>query len=364
MGLPRREYINEGEEGVYHCFSRCVRRAHLCGYDALTGRDFSHRKKWIVDRLHYLASIFAIEVCAYAVMENHPHSILRTRPDILATWSDQEVASRWLTLCPQTHRFKKKQAPPLEEQIKALASYTERIAILRKRLCSLSWFMAKLNEYIARKANKEDKVTGRFWEGRFKCQVLLDGAAIVACMVYVDLNVIRAGTSSPEESDFTSIQARIRAWKKENAALDSHPKEKTQVIQSAFAGEESSRLNPSNPLALENSPLFGSSDYWLCPIQSTSSRRGILEISTLDYFNLVDRSGRIIRSNKQGFIDNDLEPILVRIGAIPKAWGETVSQFGSAFGLVAGKLIEMRKFANRLNRNWFKGLAIARSAFA
>ena len=72
MALPRSKYVKEGEEGVYHCFSRCVRRAFLCGYDALTGRDFSHRKKWIVDRLRYLASIFAIDVCAYAIMENHP----------------------------------------------------------------------------------------------------------------------------------------------------------------------------------------------------------------------------------------------------------------------------------------------------
>ena len=102
MGLPRSLYVKEGQEGVYHCFSRCVRRAFLCGYDPLTGRDFSHRKKWVVDRLRYLASIFAIEVCAYAVMENHPHSILRTRPDIAVLWSDREVATRWIELCQKT----------------------------------------------------------------------------------------------------------------------------------------------------------------------------------------------------------------------------------------------------------------------
>ncbi len=77
MGLPRSSYVKEGEEGIYHCYIRCVRRAFLCGFDPLTGRDFSHRKKWIVDRLRYLASIFAIDVCAFAVMENHPHNVLR-----------------------------------------------------------------------------------------------------------------------------------------------------------------------------------------------------------------------------------------------------------------------------------------------
>jgi putative transposase len=91
MALPRSKYVQEGQEGVYHCFSRCVRRAFLCGFDQLTGRDFSHRKAWVVDRLRYLAAIFAIDVCAYAVMATHDHTILRTRPDIVATWSGHEV---------------------------------------------------------------------------------------------------------------------------------------------------------------------------------------------------------------------------------------------------------------------------------
>jgi putative transposase len=112
MGLPRSKYVQEGQEGVYHCFSRCVRRAFLYGFDAHTGRDFSHRKVWLVDRLKNLAAIFAIEVCAYAIMENHYHSILRTRPDIVATWSDQEVATRWLKLFPP------KDLTSIQEQIK------------------------------------------------------------------------------------------------------------------------------------------------------------------------------------------------------------------------------------------------------
>ena len=188
MALPRSKYVREGQEGVYHCFSRCVRRAFLCGFDVVTGRDFSHRKAWVVDRLRYLAAIFAIEVCAYAVMETHDHTILRTRPDIVATWSDREVARRWLTLFPQHRGVRGGTAGPAEEEICALADNAERIAKLRRRLSSLSWFMGRLNEFIARAANKEDRVKGRFWESRFKCQVLLDEAAIAACMVYVDLN--------------------------------------------------------------------------------------------------------------------------------------------------------------------------------
>ncbi len=347
MGLARNNYVIEGEEGVYHCISRCVRRAYLCGYDPLSGRDFSHRKKWILDRLKHLAGIFAIDVCAYAIMENHVHSILRTRPDILRSWSDSDVAARWLELCPRKSCIGKKPLPPRAEQIQALTDCPEHIAVLRKRLGSLSWFMSKFNEFIARKANKEDIVKGRFWESRFKCQALLDGPAITACMVYVDLNLVRAGiASTPEDSDFASIQERLRAWHRQS-----------------LSQQPASQPSDSDP-AFDHSPLETASDSWLAPIQSTPGRRGILDISAAEYFDLVDRSGRVIRSDKPGFIDARLAPILNRIGAVPKEWRETISHFGSTFLLAAGSLTHMREFADRLNRHWFKGLSTARSVFA
>ena len=230
MGLPRSQYVQEGQVGVYHCFSRCVRRAFLCGIDPQTRNDYSHRKTWLVDKLRELAAIFAVEVCAFAVMWNHYHTILRTRPDIVATWSDYEVASRWLTLFPRHCDLGQ---VPIDKQIHALTQSPGRIATLRKRLSSLSWFMGRLNESIARAANKEDKVKGRFWESRFKCQVLLDEAAIAACMVYVDLNPIRAGLAgTPEESDFTSIQERIRAWQNATMSTAPIPRKKMPNIQS------------------------------------------------------------------------------------------------------------------------------------
>ena len=195
MALPRSKYVQEGQEGVYHCYCRCVRRAFLCGFDKLTGRDFSHRKALLLERLRQLAGIFAIEVCAYAILATHYHLILRVRPDIVALWSDREVARRWLILFPRHRDSKGMPLPPEEKDICALVDCPERIAELRRRLSSLSWFMGRLNEFIARAANKEDGVKGRFWESRFKCQVLLDEAGIVAGMVYVDLNLIRAGVA-------------------------------------------------------------------------------------------------------------------------------------------------------------------------
>ena len=367
MALPRKKYVKEGKEGVYHCFSRCVRRAFLCGYDTLTQRDFSHRKTWLVDRLRHLAAIFAIDVCAYAVMETHYHTILRTRPDILATWSDSDVALRWLTLFP----LKDAAVPPADLQIRALADCPERIAVLRKRLGSLSWFMGRLNEFIARAANKEDSLKGRFWESRFKCQNLLDDAAIAACMVYVDLNPIRASlAASPEESNFTSIQERIRAWHNEMMNSDSVPGAPSQNSQPASCNRNIQKLEDMTPISNaipEGVPchsILPPSSCWLCPIQSDSHRRGILPMTATEYFDLVDKSGRILRSDKRGAIHPGLAPILLRIGANPEMWSNTVSRFGSKFRLAAGLLSSMRSFADQLGRRWLIGVAAARAAFA
>jgi hypothetical protein len=341
MGLPRSKYVQDGQEGVFHCYSRCVRRAFLCGYDPVTHRDFSHRKAWIVDRMKFLATLFAIDVCAFAVLVNHYHSILRTRPDIAAAWSDYEVAFRWLQLCPRKPRSKKKPIPPIEDQINALLASPDRIAQLRKRLCSLSWFMGKLNEYIARAANAEDKVKGRFWESRFKCQVLLDDSSIIACMAYVDLNTIRAGVAAtPEDSDFTSIQERIRAWHKEN--------------MSAIEAQTAPVLQPES-----NPPV----DSWLCPITSNPHRRGIPNISETQYFELVDQSGRILRQGKRGSIDPDLAPILSRIGAKPEAWIDTISNFGSKFRVAAGTLVNLKNFAKKIGVHRLYGVSMARASF-
>ena len=96
--LNRREIVPENQVGVFHCIQRCVRRAFLCGFDHATQKNFDHRKLWVQNRLRQLASLFGVDVCGYAVMSNHLHVILRTRPDLVAAWSNKEVAKRWWTL--------------------------------------------------------------------------------------------------------------------------------------------------------------------------------------------------------------------------------------------------------------------------
>ena len=144
-----------------------VRRAFLCGWDALTQRDYEHRKVWTSQRLQELAGIFTIDVCGYAAMANHLHVILRNRPDLAAQASDRDIALRWWRLFPKRRTFDHKPEEPTDLELDMVLEGQGRLDVLRKRLCSVSWFMRCLKENLAKRANAEDQCTGRFWEGRF-----------------------------------------------------------------------------------------------------------------------------------------------------------------------------------------------------
>lgn len=209
MTYPRRMTVDPEEPGFYHCISRCVRRAWLCGDDPHTGQNFDHRRAWIEVRLVELSDVFAVGIHAWAVMSNHTHLVLRVDPRLPWQWSDEEVAHRWTRLSCTFEDKLRDATDSAQEQ--ALLADPERLEEVRARLGSLSWFMRYLNESIARRANAEDKCTGRFWEGRFRCQALIDDHAVLAAMTYVDLNPMRAGlVDEPVQGDFTTIQRRMR----------------------------------------------------------------------------------------------------------------------------------------------------------
>ncbi len=291
------------DEATYHCISRCVRRAFLHGWDSYSGKNYDHRKDWIRDRLRFLVTIFCIEALACAFMDSHLHTLLRTLPDLLKELSSQEIARRWLTLFGREE--------PQEEEILAIAQNDARIAVLRERLGSVSWFMKSLNEFIARRANKEDDCKGRFWEGRFRCQRVNEEAALLGCAVYIDLNPVRAGISqTPEESRFTSAYERIEALRQ---------------------GKSDGEL-------------------WLAPIQDTGGRRGFLSISLEEYLTVLDETGRIIRNDKRGAIPNNLEPILTRIGIRSKGWTALVQDLEKAFSCHVGNENSIRQTAASIGR--------------
>jgi hypothetical protein len=207
MTYPRAHLVDP-VGGIYHVCSRCVRRAFLCGSDQMTGKDFNHRRAWLEDCILRLGEIFAVDIYGYAMMSNHYYLVIQIVPDRVSNWLDEEVADRWLMLFPRQPNSV--HAALIHQTAKSeILSNPDRIAELRARLGSLSWFMRCLNEPLARLANREDNCKGRFWEGRFKSQRLLDETALLAAMVYVDLNPIRAGIATGvDDSHFTSIKRR------------------------------------------------------------------------------------------------------------------------------------------------------------
>ncbi len=213
MARPnRKDIVDPDQPGFYHCYSRCVRRAFLCGFDNETGECFDHRKDWIEERQEFLEQIFAIELTGYGIMDNHMHHILYTRPDLAQEWTDREVVERWWRLHPQKKTKDGLPAELTDEKLLELLADRERVAKWRARLSSLSWYMKELKEDIARRANAEDDTRGHFWEARFKSPQLLDIVTLLICLLYVDLNPIRAGKATNAENAFhTSAHRRFRA---------------------------------------------------------------------------------------------------------------------------------------------------------
>lgn len=162
MPKPRKAQISLDATPYYHCVSRCVRRAFLCGLDELTGNSYEHRRGWLENKLLSLPAIFAIDIAAYAIMSNHYHVVLYVDAGQAKNWSDYEVAERWHKLfrgSPVSAKFL--QFKELNEGEKIVFDLL--ISQWRERLQDISWFMRVLNETIAREANREDQCTGRFY---------------------------------------------------------------------------------------------------------------------------------------------------------------------------------------------------------
>ncbi len=180
----------------------------------LCGGGFSHRMVWIEDRIAQLQESMAIDITSWHVMANHLHLVVTTRPDIVREWSDREVATRYLRMCPGRWKRRRKgipdDEPPTADEIAEITTNPTRLADARKRLSNLSWFMGRLKEYIARRANEEDGCTGHFWEGRYRSVRVLDQPSLLATSTYVDLNSVRAGVvDRPEDSPHGSISERV-----------------------------------------------------------------------------------------------------------------------------------------------------------
>lgn len=331
MPKPRYTQISIQATPFYHCVSRCVRRAFLCGSDTFTGASYEHRRQWIEDKLMELPKVFAIEICAYAVMSNHYHVVLHVNYEQAISWERDVVIQRWQQLFSGNvlaQRYLRG-----EKLFKVeLDLLDKRVEEWRKRLMDISWFMRVLNEAIARQANSEDSCTGRFWEGRFKSQALLDEAALAACMAYVDLNPVRAGIAkTPESSTHTAVRHRIK--KAKQAFNPNHPQQQPAELM-PFAGNPRESMPHGLPFRLT------------------------------DYLELVDWTGRILRDDKRGAVSENLPPILQRLGMETKQWQYLTQNFESPFKGLVGCVFRLKQACQMLGYQRTPGIRNCKAYFS
>ena len=268
-------------------------------------------------------------------MSNHTHQILRSRPDIVESWDDREVALRWLRLSPKRNRRTNDLVEPTESEINALANNPKRLAEIRVRLSDVSWWMRYFSHHMSCRANKEDNLKGHFWEARFGSELILDDASILACMIYVDLNPVRAQmAATPEESDYTGAKDRI-----DDLRISIFTTDLDQPTLTLTSSQHS--IHDWERLGAEHSG-------WMCPVEideatdpigpdadptgRRASRKGAVAISLTRYLELLDWVGRTIRGDKRGAIPEGLAPILSRIGLTAKSLLQQLWEFGAPHG--------------------------------
>jgi hypothetical protein len=318
MTRARREIIRPLRPGTFHLITRCVRRERLL--------DRGERKTWLCRGLASWLGHMGIDVLAYAIMGNHVHLVVRVRADVVGLWDNLTVARHALAVLPV------RSGPGLEPLavttalVERYADDEEWLAEQRERLSSPSWLLRLVKQEIARRANAEDGCTGHFWERRFTSVVLLDQPAVLACMVYVDLNPIRAHlVREVQESSFTSIRHRFARAQGEGRADNDVP-------DAALGG----RLT-ALPQCAPADTLTGSLTGW--------------NISEKEYVALVLETAKLDGRASRVQLAQALQ-LVQRFDINPEAWLKTMQSSGAMSGSVIGGPAARRKWCEEAGQRW------------
>jgi len=351
LTIARKKLIDLNATSYYHVISRCVRRSFLCGKDPYSGKCYEHRRAWIREQVKRLSQCFAIDVCAYAIMSNHYHLVLRVNREKAEAWTNIEVLERWgrLFRLPEQLKAFLRDGMLNDEEVCNLKEYVD---IRRSRLYDVSWYMSRLNTQISRMANSEDECRGHFWESRFKSQALLDNTAVLTCMMYVDLNPIRAGIAKTlENSDFTSIQERIFELGKTIELAKNKLALSSQFGHSLHRSRQNQkrRKNSHCESHASNSGLLNFSGN-----EHNNSDFG-LPFNLIDYFELIDWSSKVIKGGERVMASSMNQYFLRKLSINELAWIDTVGQLEKQFGVAVGSESDLECFTKKISTHWYRG---------
>ena len=321
MTRPRYQQILPRVTPYYHVMGRCTQGLSLMGErNPITGENTADRKGWIETHLEHVARAFCIDVCKYALMDNHYHLLLHINMRKAKKLPMAEVIYRWHMMFEGddlSHRYIKKEKLTGKErrQLERL------VKKWRKRLWNISWFMRCFNQYVSYRCNSESGNKGTFWQSRYKIKGLFSYAAILACCIYIDLNPVRAGLAlTPETSDYTSFKKRLDAL---------------------------------------HLPGSVSAD-WLYPFRKDSThaqkqQKDCLPFTMKEYMELLDETGRVARPDKPGKIAKHLPPILERLQFSQEQWLEVITHYDNHFKRFIAPASMMKKLAIELKQKWLQG---------
>ena len=234
----------------------------------------------------------------------------------------------------------------------------EMVTVWRLRLSDLSWMMRALNERIARRANKEDDCTGRFWEGRFSSQPLLDEAGLLTCMAYVDLNPVRAGLCHRlEDAAFTSVQERLKAA----GATSANP--------ASFRRHQRTTPVPDGlmPFADQNEELLsdgGDQVAVLANVGDSSTEQPSIPMRFVDYVDLLEWTAHSEREpGPFGTLrgDGDAPALLTQLRFNSHGWLAAMKQHGIRTRCALGRMDRAEAFSKTAGRTRLTGRSLIRS---
>lgn len=352
--LARAEVFDPSEVAIVHVMSRTIRRCFLLGKDPLTQRNFDHRRDWIESKLKQLSACMGIDLLAFSLMSNHMHLVLRSRPDIVALWSDDEVARRWLLLCPKYKRprindFQDEpySREPTESELNTIRLNPSLISRIRSRLSDISWWMRLLCQNIAQRANREEgEGLGKFWQSRFKAVRILDEESLLACAAYVDLNPIRAATAlTLETSEHTSVKRRIQAFQEQR--ISPNDQEAETFLAPLEICETGQQLGPQPSAS-----------------KIRCSDKGFLSMSNVEYFELLDWLARRVDPKKRGSTPESVPPVLKRLGLCSEVLIHQVRYFGQMYSSAAGQPRSFETYRSLRTARRYYVRPLAREIFA
>ena len=318
MTRARSELIRSDKPGTYHLITRCVRRELLL--------ETGERRVWLSRGLAAWLPHMGIELLAYALMGNHVHLVVRLRPDIVADWDSRTVTRHALAVLPVRSGPGMEPLQVTNALVDSYADNSEWILEQRVRLSSPSWLLRLVKQEISRRANAEDGCTGHFWEKRFTSVALLDAAAVLACMVYVDLNPRRAGlVRDPALATFASIRHR-------NARAHGN-----------------GRMDGDSPDADLGRCLVAMSR--CSPHDSGNAAPTAWKVTEQSYLALVRETAQLMGRGGRAAVASTLEEVRSH-GITASAWTEAMGRAGAMSGSVVGGPEARRTWCEASGQRW------------